>query len=255
MTSDEIATLIDLIWNADETVAMTGAGISTASGIPDFRGENGIWGREFDPSAFHRYRFETDPAGFWQDRLRLQERLFGDSIGHNEAHRALCQLESMGFLEAVITQNTDGLHRQAGSESVIELHGNASQASCDDCGHRIPAAAAFDLVRDGHTPPPCARCSGVLKPDVVLFGESLPRDRLQEAGVLLDRCDLVIVAGSSLEVEPAASLPTRTVRKGGDLVIINFDPTPLDRSATLVLNADVTEVLPTVVAELERITA
>ena len=239
-----VRSIADAIEAASTVVALTGAGISTPSGVPDFRGEDGIWNREFDPAAFHRRRFDRDPAGFWVDRLELHRRLFGDSIEPNPAHVALADLERAGQLDAVITQNTDGLHGAAGTSTVIELHGNASRAVCVECAHHIPAGRAFEVVESGSTPPRCDRCDGVLKPDVVLFGESLSDGALRAARERATEADVFLAIGSSLQVEPAASLPRQAVRNGATLVVVNLDSTPVDGLATTVIAADVLDVLP-----------
>jgi NAD-dependent deacetylase len=244
MTDEQAtATIARAIDEAGTVVALTGAGVSTASGIPDFRGENGIWERH-DPAAFHFDRFERDPAGFWVDRLGLHESLYGErEIDPNGAHEALAALESMGHLDALVTQNTDGLHHVAGSETVLELHGNARQVVCIACGERVEAAPIRERVRMGETPPRC-ECGGVYKPAVVLFGEALPRDRLARSRRLAERADVFLVAGSSLTVEPAASLPRIALDHGATLALFNLDRTPLSEHATHDLRVDVTDALP-----------
>ncbi|SEL83794.1 SIR2 family NAD-dependent protein deacylase [Haloferax larsenii] len=231
--------------DADVAVALTGAGMSTASGIPDFRGDDGIWNTEFDPASFHRDRFVNDPAGFWRDRLRLHERMFPDEVGPNAGHDALATLESRDVLDAAITQNTDGLHRAAGSERVVELHGNAADVVCESCGSRFDAELAFEQVRDDAVPATCRTCDGVLKPDVVLFGEQLPRAAYAEATTLADDADIMLALGSSLTVHPAAGLAGRAA-DAGSLVVVNFDETEYDRRADVVVRADLTEFLPAV---------
>lgn len=240
---DLIAALAADLRAADSTVALTGAGLSTASGIPSFRGDNGIWGEEFDPQSFHISRFERDPASFWTDRRRLHERMVPDDVAPNKAHHALARLEDYGALSAVITQNTDGLHAAAGTDRLLELHGSAQEVVCHRCGDRRDAEWAFEIVDRGNEPPTCS-CDGIYKPAVVLFGEELPRETLAEARQLVADCDLLIVAGSSLQVHPAASLPAE--RQGATLAVINFDLTPFSESADYDFRADVTEVLPAV---------
>jgi NAD-dependent deacetylase len=160
---EQIASLAAEIAAADTVVAMTGAGVSTASGLPSFRGEDGIWS-EFDQRDFHFRRFEADPAGFWTDRVRLRERFYGDrTIEPNAAHEALATLEARGHLDAVLTQNIDGLHAAAGSESVVELHGTNQDVECVDCGARRPAEPAFERARAGDVPPTCDARGGVPK--------------------------------------------------------------------------------------------
>lgn len=232
---------------AESAVVLTGAGLSTASGIPSFRGDDGIWDTEFDPESFHISRFERDPAGFWTDRRRLHERMIPDDVTPNAAHHALARLEDCGALSAVVTQNTDGLHAAAGTDQLLELHGTARAVSCHRCGDRREASWAFAVVDRGEGPPTCS-CGGVYKPAVVLFGEELPRETLAEARRLVADCDVLVVAGSSLQVQPAASLPAD--RADATLAVINFDLTPFTQSAEYDLRADVTEVLPAVAEQV-----
>lgn len=246
---DAIDRLASAIRGADRTVALTGAGVSTASGIPDFRGDDGIWNAEFDPADFRIERFLSDPAGFWSDRLDLHGAMFPGETEPNAAHEALASMGSRGWLDTLITQNTDGLHVEAGSEHVFELHGNANRVVCLDCGRKGEAEPVRERVRDGERPPHC-ECGGLLKPDVVLFGESLPDAIMAEAQRRARESDVFLAVGSSLTVEPAASLP-RTAATDGFLAICNLDPTPHDDRADIVLNEDVTEVLPMLAARLD----
>jgi NAD-dependent deacetylase len=234
--------------DADHAVALTGAGVSTASGIPDFRSEGGIWNR-FDQRDFHYSRFKAEPAAFWADRIEMHEAAFGGDIEPNAAHRALADLEQAGVLDAVITQNTDGLHAAAGSESVVELHGTGTRVVCEGCGRRVDAASVHERVRDGERPPRCADCDGVLKPDVVLFGEELPVGALQTAQNHARDADVFLAVGSSLQVQPAASLP-RVAARVGTLVVVNLEETPVSAVADYDLRADVTDALPAVVEAL-----
>jgi NAD-dependent deacetylase len=231
-------------------VALTGAGVSTASGIPDFRSEGGIWD-EFDPAEFRYERFRADPEGFWDRRLDLHEAVYGDDVEPNAAHEALAALEDMGVLDAVITQNIDGLHEAAGSETVVEIHGNAARVVCDSCGQRRDADPVRARVENGEVPPRCSVCDGVLKPDVVLFGEELPRTALQRARNFAQEADVFIAAGSSLEVEPAASLPGTATRTGATLALANLEGTRYSASADYEFRADVTEILPQLVEQLD----
>ncbi|MEF8780644.1 MAG: Sir2 family NAD-dependent protein deacetylase [Haloferacaceae archaeon] len=231
------------IRRADTAIALTGAGLSAASGIPTFRGEDGIWGGEFAEADFHVRRFERDPAGFWEDRLELNELLHPGDAEPNAAHKALATLTNAGALDAVVTQNTDGLHDAAGTEAVLELHGNADRAACHRCGRTEPTREIRRRVRRGENPPTCPDCGGVFRPDVVLFGELLPRETLRRARRLAEDSDVVIAAGSSLEVDPAASLPSH--QRDGVLAIANFEPTRYASRATYTFREDVTELLPT----------
>lgn len=240
---DRLAALAASLRDADAATAFTGAGVSAPSGVPTFRGENGIWGERFDPAEFEYDRFRSDPAGFWVDRLELREALNVGTVDPNPAHRALADLEQAGVLDGIITQNTDGLHQAAGSERVVELHGNGGQVVCSSCDQRQAAAPIVDRVRDGERPPTCEECRGVLKPDVTLFGESLPTLAMNEAQSLVRRSEVVLAVGSSLTVQPAASLPRRAA-KDGTLAIVNSEQTPIDGVATYVFQEDATVVLP-----------
>ncbi|QDX40976.1 NAD-dependent protein deacylase [Salarchaeum sp. JOR-1] len=244
MDDEAIARVAALVRDAETVSVLTGAGVSTASGIPSFRGEDGIWGEKFDPQDFHRRRFDRDPAGFWRDRLDLYDAMRPDGVEPNAAHRALADLEATGAIDGVITQNTDGLHQDAGSDRVIELHGNAERVACEECGRRSDAADARRRAADGELPPTC-ECGGVLKPDVVLFGEQLPANALHDARDLAERSGAFLAVGSSLTVDPAASLPA-TAARDGSLVVVNLDETRADELASVVLQADVTDALPAI---------
>jgi NAD-dependent deacetylase len=244
-----VGDLAEAVAAADGVAALTGAGVSTASGIPQFRGEDGIWGSEFDPADFHYSRFQSDPGGFWTDRLDLAARMYPDDAAPNAAHEALAELERRGHLDAVITQNVDGLHGEAGSETVIELHGNSRRAACEDCGGREPIDPVMDRVRDGERPPRCA-CGGVLKPDTVLFGEQLPTGALEAARTRAREAEVFLAVGSSLQVQPAASLPRLAKRSGARLAVINLEETPVTGDADDDIRADVTAALPALVDAL-----
>lgn len=245
MEQERVTRAAEAIRAAESVVVLTGAGVSTASGIPDFRSDDGIWS-EYDPSDFHISRFRTDPAGFWRERVDLVDDLLGDSIEPNAAHHALADLEAGGYLDTLITQNIDGLHEQAGSEDPIEIHGNADRTVCTECGRRSPYESVEQRVKNGDVPPTCRECGGVLKPDVVLFGESLPEMDLQKAREAARKASLFIVVGSSLTVEPAGSLPRIALDTGGTLCIVNLDQTPLSNRAEFDFRDDVTAVLPAI---------
>jgi len=237
---------------ADRVVALTGAGVSVPSGIPPFRGESTdddtpgpVW-ETHDRADFHRRRFDADPAGFWTDRLAFRETLYGREVEPNAAHEALATLESRGDLDLLVTQNVDGLHAAAGSASVVELHGSSARVVCDDCGRTRPAGPVWERVRDGERPPTCD-CGGVLKPDVVLFGEGLPDDAFDRAQTEARRCDVFLAVGSSLTVRPASLLPEVAAEAGATLAVINLDSTPCSARAGYDVRADVTAVLPKLV--------
>lgn len=242
--TDGLDALVAALAEAETVVALTGAGVSTASGIPDFRGEDGLW-TEYDPAEFHYSRFKRDPAGFWERRVAMHEDVFADGeVVPNPAHEALAAMENAGRLDTLITQNIDGLHQAAGSESVIELHGSAERVACEDCGGRYPADPVRERVLSGEMPPLCPDCESVLKPDVVLFGEQLPAGALQAARDAADRASVFLAIGSSLAVEPAASLPRIADRRGATVAVINLEETSATEFAAIDLLEDVTVALP-----------
>ncbi len=240
----------ELLSSSRQAVALTGAGVSTESGIPDFRSPGGLWSR-YDPSEFATLSsFLRDPVRFYQ---LASEFLSVFTAEPNEGHRALAELEEMGLLKAVITQNVDGLHQAAGSKRVVELHGNLRECRCLSCGTVLPIEVlAEKLVQRGEIPPRCG-CGGLLKPNVILFGESLPAEALREAFELVSRCDLLLVAGSSLMVSPANFLPPMAVEAGAELLIVNEEPTPMDAFASVVLRGKTGKVLPELVRRVKEI--
>ncbi|RQG96462.1 SIR2 family NAD-dependent protein deacylase [Natrarchaeobius chitinivorans] len=249
---DDLEELAAELRDAETAVALTGAGISAPSDVPTFRGDDGVWDR-FDEGQFTYGRFQRDPSGFWADRLELQRELFGGNPEPNTAHEALAALGKDGTLEAVLTQNTDGLHADAadaitdGSEAesatILELHGNARRVRCVDCGNRRASGPIFERAAEGELPPLC-ECGGHYKPDVVLFGEQLPGAVIQRARSFAREADVFLAIGSSLVVEPAASLPKLAAENGGIVGIVNLESTPRDGIADVVRRDDVAEVLP-----------
>lgn len=235
----------ELLSSSRHAVALTGAGMSTESGIPDFRSPGGLWSR-YDPSEFATLSsFLGDPSRFYR---AASEFLSVFTAEPNEGHRALAELEQMGVLKAVITQNIDGLHQAAGSRKVVELHGNLRECKCLSCGRVFPIEVlAEKLVQEGEIPPLCNDCGGILKPNVVFFGEQLPRDALEEAFEQAKRCDLMLVAGSSLVVSPANFLPPMAVEAGAHLLIVNEEVTPMDAFASVVIRGKTGRVLPELV--------
>ncbi len=229
-------------------VALTGAGISTGSGIPDFRSRGGIWTR-FDPSEFAYARFLDDPVAFWTLRAALMAELDLASKRPNAAHEALVRLESAGKLRGVVTQNIDGLHSLVGHsrDRVIELHGSADQVRCVPCDVFYPFSVARAHLATGTVPPPCPGCAGPMKPGTVLFGEPLPILELSRATALARSCDVLLVAGSSLEVYPAAGLPQVARDAGAAVIIANASTTPFDVEADAVVRGDLSHVLPRLV--------
>jgi NAD-dependent deacetylase len=235
---------------ARSVVALTGAGISTESGIPDFRGPNGVWTR--DPTAEARADIRyylSDPEvrrQAWRARATLPE----SAVQPNAGHRALAELERRGHLDLLVTQNIDGLHLLAGTSPgrLIEIHGTARDVVCLGCGDRAPIETALDRVRAGEDDPACRACGGILKTATVSFGQQLDRADLGRAEDASDACDLFLAVGTSLAVYPAAFLPQRALRSGARLVIVNAEPTPLDAVAAAVFHGQIGEVLPALVA-------
>ena len=231
--------LARLIRESECTVALTGAGISVPSGIPDFRtpGE-GLWEKVDPMEVAHIDSFRRDPARFWSFYRPRLHSLGG--VEPNPAHEALAELERRGLLEGVITQNIDMLHRKAGSERVIEVHGSIRTLSCQSCDRRFLIQDSEELF-DADGVARCSGCEGPVKPDVVLFGELLPQEAMAEAEALAARADLMLCVGSSLEVYPVAGLPAVTLSRGGNLAIVTKGPTPYDGDAELRLDGDLAE--------------
>lgn len=243
---EKIATLAR--WLADgsgHTVVFTGAGISTESGIPDFRSPGGLWER-YDPNelSFPRFLASAGSRKHYWDFYRENWGMSREARP-NAAHTAVASLEKMGKLSAVITQNIDGLHQQAGNspEKVLELHGNMWQVRCLDCHRLYPWEDIFELLQQRTDVHNCESCGGLLKPATVSFGQSLPEDVMEKARHYCLECDLLLCMGSSLVVYPAASYPQLAKSKGAKLVIINREPTPQDDTADLVINAQIGPVM------------
>jgi NAD-dependent deacetylase len=226
--------LATLLRERQPCVVLTGAGISTESGIPDFRSPSGIWS-EYDPMEYATIdAFRRDPVKVWEFYLlRLGALARAEP---NEGHRALAKLERRGVVQAVVTQNIDGLHQRAGSKNVIEVHGSIRTASCLECGERVPLEPVTEAPR-------CPRCGAILKPDVVMFGELLPLDAIDRAIELAQQAGLLLVVGSSLEVYPVAGLPQETVSAGGALAIVNRTATPFDGLASVRIEGGAGETL------------
>jgi NAD-dependent deacetylase len=227
----------ELIVANQPCIALTGAGISTESGVPDFRSASGLWA-EYDPyEVASIHGFLIDPARAWEFYGRRLGVL--GEVQPNAGHLALAGLERAGLLEAVITQNVDGLHQRAGSRDVIEVHGSIASASCISCGRRERREQVVTLL----PLPTCVDCGSVLKPDVVMFGELLPAAAVERGTALAREAAAMLVVGSSLEVWPVAGLPGETLGHGGKLAIVNREPTPYDAQADLVVYAGAGEVL------------
>jgi NAD-dependent deacetylase len=240
--------LAELVRESRRTVALTGAGVSVPSGIPDFRTpETGMWANVDPMEVAHIDVFERDPARFWS-YYRPRFQALGDKRP-NAAHEALAELERRGLVEGVITQNIDRLHRAAGSREVVEVHGSIATSTCRACGASFGIEEVEALFgEDGIAR--CADCGGAVKPDVVLFGELLPEGAMRRAQELAEGADLMLCVGSSLVVHPVAGLPALTVELGGRLAIVTKGPTPYDDEAAVKLDGEVDEELGALVAAL-----
>ena len=244
-----IARLADLVERRRPCVVLTGAGISTESGIPDFRSAGGIWERYDATEVANIDAFRREPArvwGFYALRLDAVAR-----AAPNDGHRAIAELERQGWIRAVITQNVDGLHQRAGSGEVVEVHGSLRDAECIHCGVRVQMEDAFASL----PLPPCPECGEILKPGVVMFGELLPAAAIERAQALAAEAAVLLVVGSSLEVHPVAALPGETLAAGGALAIVNRGGTPWDSRAELVIDAAAGETLRGLAAAVDKVGA
>jgi NAD-dependent deacetylase len=243
----DAAALAELIRERQPCAVLTGAGVSTESGIPDFRSPTGIWAR-YDPMEYATIdAFRRDPVKVW-DFYRRRLGVLGEAEP-NRAHLALAELERRGLVEAVITQNIDRLHERAGSRDVVEVHGSIRTSSCLACGEQVPLEQVLELLEEAPAPP-CPRCGAILKPDVVMFGELMPEVEIERAFELARRAELLLVVGSSLEVWPVAGLPQETLDAGGALALVNRGSTPYDSRAVLAVDGSAGEVLDSAVAAL-----
>lgn len=230
---DKAKEFVSLILSSSHAVVLTGAGISTESGIPDYRSPGtGLWGK-MDQSVVSLDGFLRDPTRYYSYALELYP--VRQSAKPNPAHYLLAEFEKRELLKGIITQNVDGLHQDAGSGNVHELHGSLRQAVCLDCSLLYPMDSVMKRVISGENPPLCKECSGVLKPNAVFFGEMLPHVPWERSLELTRKTDLFLVLGSSLQVSPANILPDVALRAGTKLVIINLTPTPYDRDAVLII--------------------
>jgi len=235
------------IVDARKTIALTGAGISVESGIPDFRSAGGLWSK-YDPEEYaHINAFRSNPAKVWQMIKDMMDLVLGAEP--NPAHIALAELEKMGLLQAVITQNVDGLHQRGGSKEVVEFHGSNQWLVCLGCGHRQEAASLS--LED--IPPRCPQCSSILKPDVVFFGEPIPWEAQNRSFEEARSCDLVLVIGTSALVYPAAGIPPLARQNGAKVVEINMEPTPLTGFVSdYLIQGSAGTILPQIVEEIRK---
>lgn len=236
----------ELFRKAQRVAVLTGAGISTPSGIPDFRSEgSGLWSREEPMEVASLSTFRTAPERFFHWFRPLASQIF--YALPNAAHRALAEYEQAGHSKTILTQNIDGLHQKAGSRHVVEMHGTLRTLSCTQCYKQFPSEAFLQPFIEHGTIPLCLDCHGTLKPDVILFGEQLPQRAWQEAQRAARRCDLMLVAGSSLEVLPVAGLPLQALDRGAHLIVVNNAQTYVNVRADIVITENVATVLPEII--------
>ncbi|MCD6294548.1 MAG: Sir2 family NAD-dependent protein deacetylase [Deltaproteobacteria bacterium] len=241
----------EMIQDADKILVFTGAGLSTESGIPDFRSPGGIW-EKYDPSDFYFQKIVSDinaRGKYWEMSSGLYDTI--KNAQPNTAHLAIKALEDAGKLLAVVTQNIDHLHHKAGNhpDNIIELHGTAFSVSCLSCEKTYDRDEIERRLQTGIRAPSCDVCGGILKPDTISFGQSMPEEKMARSIENAEACDLCMVLGSSLVVQPAASVPAHAAGSGAALLIINRDPTPLDGDADLIINMSVSKVLKSMVGK------
>lgn len=252
--SGRIEKIAALMVDSHRMVVFVGAGLSTESGIPDFRSPGGVWER-YDPQEFYFQRFlenETSREKYWQMATEMYESM--KDAKPNRAHLAIAELEQLGKLDCLITQNIDGLHFKAGNspDKVLELHGTAMHVACLDCHRRYDRDAIQTRIAGGDKAPRCDACKGLLKPATISFGQSMPVEETEAAYEHSAACDLFIVIGSSLAVQPAAQMPVIAKQNGAKLVIINRDETPCDRIADHVVHAQAGPIMAIVIDQVRR---
>lgn len=246
---EAMAAAQDLLGQASQVVVLTGAGISTDSGIPDFRGPNGLWTKDPDAEKLatlaHYVADAEVRARSWQWRLQTA----GTGYEPNAGHRALVELERRGQLDTLITQNVDGLHLDAGTsrERLVEIHGTSREVACLDCDDRAPIEVALDRVRSGEADPPCRGCGGILKSATISFGQGLVADDLTRADAAARRADLLLAVGTTLGVYPIANVVPLAKAHGAPVVIVNGGPTEMDDLADVRLEGSISELLPALV--------
>jgi len=247
--SGRIIQAVNLIKEAKRITAFTGAGVSTESGISDFRSPGGVWDR-YRVVTFQKFLSSHDArVEYWS----MKKELFLEmkNAKPNKAHLALAELGKTGKLDCLITQNIDGLHQDAGSSNVIELHGTNRKAICVECGKSWPIEEIQVILESGNLDPRCDMCNGFIKPATISFGQPMPEEEMLAAYECASRCDLFLMAGSSLQVEPAASIPREVYRAGAKLIFINRTETPYDQLATILFRENMGEVLGEIVEGLK----
>jgi len=235
------------IARSKQIVGFTGAGISTESGVPDFRSPGGVWSRNRTVYFQEFISNREDRAEYWRQKVESWPEMRNASP--NAGHQAFVSLEKQGKLRCLITQNIDGLHQRAGSspDLIVELHGTTVKATCLSCGGSTPMDEAVARVIAGEAAPECRLCGGFLKPATISFGQAMPEEAMQRAALAARSCEVFLVAGSSLVVQPAAGLPLLARQQGARLIIVNRDPTPLDAYADAVVQSEIGQVLPVLV--------
>ena len=248
----QLARASELIADSAKIVVLTGAGISTDSGLPDFRGPNGLWTKNPEAekaSNISNYVNEPEVRKVnW--KLRADGKLWAN-VHPNNGHRALLPLQERGVLHTLVTQNVDELHQMSGidDELVVEIHGTTRKAGCLDCDYRTTMNAVLERVRAGEEDPGCPECGGIMKSATISFGQALIADDLTRAQIAADECDLLLAIGSSLMVNPIASIVPRAVRNGASLVIVNGEPTQFDQLADAVVGGSISDVLPQIISQ------
>jgi NAD-dependent deacetylase len=239
----------DLIKNSHRTVTLTGAGFSTPSGIPDFRSPGvGLWTRFQPMEVASLSAFRHNPEQFYQWLHPLVVQML--AAKPNPAHFAVAELQKAGYVSTIITQNIDGLHTRAGASHVIEVHGTLDSLTCTNCYHQVSSKGFLEDYIQHYTLPHCQLCGSLLKPDVILYEEQLPLKNWLKAEEACKDCELLLIAGTSLEVMPSAKLPIQAINNGARLIIINNAKTYLDIRADIVINADVAEIFPQISNEV-----
>ena len=251
---ESIRNASELLFNSKYAIVLTGAGISTESGIPDFRGESGIW-KKYKPKIYGSIQsFLKDPSKFWKMAEEIAPTLF--NAEPNPGHYAIADLEKLNIIKAIITQNIDELHQKAGNVIVYEVHGNINRFTCLGCRASYTKEHLLrKLKKEKNLPPGCNYCGAPLKPSVVLFGESLPNFEKYMSIDIAKKSDVMLIAGSSLTVAPVCDLPLYTLNEGGKLIIVNNHPTHLDDKATVVIRHKTGTILPLIVEEIKKINA
>ncbi|MFX1564862.1 MAG: NAD-dependent protein deacylase [Promethearchaeota archaeon] len=251
MSIRDIEKAAQMILDSKSTIALTGAGVSTKSGIPDFRGPDGLW-TKVNPANFASVDgFLSDPKSWWEMALEMAPTVL--KAKPNPAHTTLAELERMGLLTIIITQNVDGLHQQAGNQHVLEVHGSLFSGTCTVCQFNVDRKFLQKAMSKRQIPVMCPTCGGLIKLDTVFFGEALPQKELASSIEAARHCKLMLAIGSYLVVYPVASLPTIAKQSGAKLIIINQEPTPFDPVADLVFTAEAGETLTAIVRVIKSL--